>query len=237
MSSAFESWPLLGHYYFYFDHPEAGANTDLRMGWDKNYLYIGVKVPEIGAGNMILQLDCNGDGLFHGPDNLEIVLSENTTTSVLLRDADAAPPGWDFAESQLSTSGYVGKTEHGSNWETYRIAVPRDTAHGLNLTVGEKIGARVLIDYYGEMFETDRYFSVQLLHVRAPADDYAENAMGTWAAWAEDGTATLALDKVQKIFGNSSIKLETTGGFDNYLRYPSQQNMHWNLSGNTDFTI
>jgi len=235
LSSLFESWPLLGH--TYFDHPEAGANADLRMGWDKNYLYIGVKVPEIGAGNLILQLDCNGDGLFHGPDNLEIVLSQNTITSVLLRDADGAPPGWDFAESQLSTSGYVGKTELGSNWKSYRIAVPRDTAHGLDLTVGERIGVRVLIDYYGEMFESDRYFNVQLAKSKALADDYAEDAMGTWAAWAEDGTATLTADGVDHIFGSSSIKLETTGGFDNYLRYPAQKDMHWNLNGNTDFTI
>ncbi len=64
---------------------------------------------------------------------------------------DTAPRGWDFAESQLSTSDYVGTTELGSNFKTYRIAVPRpvprDTVHGFNLTVGEQIGLRVLIDY------------------------------------------------------------------------------------------
>jgi len=60
--------------------------------------------------------------------------------------------------------------------------------------------------------------------------DMAELNAGSWAAWADGATAFAYDDTELKQVGAASIRMETTGGFDTYLRYPGDHLAQWDLS-------
>lgn len=65
-----------------------------------------------------------------------------------------------------------------------------------------------------------------------PPPDLAELNAADWSAWAEEGEISVTDDTVHKQVGEGSIKAVTTGGWDNYLRYPdpSTTPAKWDLS-------
>ena len=67
-----------------------------------------------------------------------------------------------------------------------------------------------------------------------PPADMAEMNVENWTAWSQDGTTTLANDTSRKHNGAGSIKFVTTGGFDNYVRYPIGLMARWDLSSVTN---
>jgi hypothetical protein len=66
-----------------------------------------------------------------------------------------------------------------------------------------------------------------------PPADLTESNASQWIAWAQDGSATVSNDTTRKLFGASSIRFDTNGGFDTYLRFPPPENADWNLASAT----
>jgi hypothetical protein len=63
-----------------------------------------------------------------------------------------------------------------------------------------------------------------------PPPDMAELNADSWASWAQDGTISLVDETLFYQQGVASIRIEATGGFDNYARYPGDQLAIWDLS-------
>jgi hypothetical protein len=64
-----------------------------------------------------------------------------------------------------------------------------------------------------------------------PPPDMAELNAASWARWAQDGEITLSDDLAFKHEGEASVRIDATGGWDNYVRYPGDQVAIWDLSG------
>ena len=63
-----------------------------------------------------------------------------------------------------------------------------------------------------------------------PPLDMTELNAADWTAWSQDGEVTLSDDLSRKRVGAGSVKFVTTGGFDNYVRYPVGLLARWDLS-------
>lgn len=62
-----------------------------------------------------------------------------------------------------------------------------------------------------------------------PPQDMTEMNTDDWEYWVEGATGTLADDMTEKTTNRASIRLDTQGGFDNYIRYPGTYSARWNL--------
>ena len=71
----------------------------------------------------------------------------------------------------------------------------------------------------------------------APPDDCAELNAENWATWAQGSTAEVYDDTSRKIAGAGSVRMETNGGFDTYVRYPKGIIAHWDLRNAIHFNI
>ena len=63
-----------------------------------------------------------------------------------------------------------------------------------------------------------------------PPPDMAEMNAASWATWAQDGTLSVTDDVAFHHAGESALRVEATGGFDNYVRYPGDRTAVWDLS-------
>ncbi|MBU0617680.1 MAG: hypothetical protein KKI02_08175, partial [Planctomycetes bacterium] len=63
-----------------------------------------------------------------------------------------------------------------------------------------------------------------------PPPDMAEFNADSWASWAQQGEISLHDEPQFHQQGEASIRIEATGGFDNYVRYPGDQLAIWDLS-------
>jgi hypothetical protein len=70
-----------------------------------------------------------------------------------------------------------------------------------------------------------------------PADDMTEDNASDWLAWAQDATAATFDDATRKTRGNSSVRFETTGGFDTLLRYEPANGARWDLTNAVTFSF
>jgi hypothetical protein len=67
------------------------------------------------------------------------------------------------------------------------------------------------------------------LEVNPPAD-MAELNAASWGEWAQDGFNILSDDLSNKVAGQGSLKMVTTGGFDTLERYPGAHLARWDLT-------
>jgi hypothetical protein len=64
-----------------------------------------------------------------------------------------------------------------------------------------------------------------------PAADLTELNAASWTSWAQDGTVTLTDDTAFKHDGLGALRMDATGGGDNYVRFPGDHAAHWSLTG------
>ena len=64
-----------------------------------------------------------------------------------------------------------------------------------------------------------------------PPPDMAEDNAEHWTSWAQDGQISLSDDEGFALVGNTSLRVDATGGLDNYVRYPGDQLAKWDLTG------
>jgi hypothetical protein len=69
--------------------------------------------------------------------------------------------------------------------------------------------------------------------VRRPTADLTEFNASQWTAWADGATASVADDTSRNTTGGASVRFDTTGGFDTYLRFPPQYAADWDLTAAT----
>jgi len=70
-----------------------------------------------------------------------------------------------------------------------------------------------------------------------PPEELTELNAENWSTWAQGAEATVSDDTSNKRVGAGSIKMDTTGGFDTYLRYPYGIIAHWDLSEVTHINV
>ena len=70
---------------------------------------------------------------------------------------------------------------------------------------------------------------------RRPLSDMTELNAASWMAWADGATASTADDMSRKVLGDASVRFDTTGGFDTYLRYAPASGAEWDLTDATEF--
>ena len=63
-----------------------------------------------------------------------------------------------------------------------------------------------------------------------PPPDMAELNADSWASWAQQGEILLYDELHFQQEGEGSVRVEASGGFDNYVRYPGDQLASWDLS-------
>lgn len=63
-----------------------------------------------------------------------------------------------------------------------------------------------------------------------PLEDFTELNAGSWIAQADGASSSLHDDFERFIVGSASLREETSGGFDTYVRYPGDRNAAWDLS-------
>jgi hypothetical protein len=66
-----------------------------------------------------------------------------------------------------------------------------------------------------------------------PPSDMSERNASSWSRWSQDGEISLADDSARRHYRAASIRLQTTGGFDNLVRYPADRQALWDVSGST----
>jgi hypothetical protein len=71
----------------------------------------------------------------------------------------------------------------------------------------------------------------------APPSELTELNAANWDAWAQGATAETSDDTSRKRVGAASIKFDTTGGFDTYLKYPAGLVGHWDLRSVTTLNV
>ncbi len=70
--------------------------------------------------------------------------------------------------------------------------------------------------------------------VLRPACDLTETNATEWLAGAEGATARTSNDGARKLLGVSSVRFDTDGGFDTWLRFPPPDAADWNLTASSN---
>lgn len=72
---------------------------------------------------------------------------------------------------------------------------------------------------------------------RWPKPDLTEQNAIDWYAWAQDATASTSDDATRTTRGAASVRFDTTGGFDTYLRYEPANGVAWDLRDADQFIL
>ncbi|QDU89488.1 hypothetical protein Pla175_28790 [Pirellulimonas nuda] len=76
--------------------------------------------------------------------------------------------------------------------------------------------------------------SIPTLELR-PLADMTELNAGSWLAWADGAAASTSDDPSRTVLGAGSVRFDTTGGFDTYLRYAPAWGAQWDLRDASEF--
>lgn len=153
------TWPKAGAQSFI----PAGNTSDLYVGVDANYLYVGARV-QGDQPNLRITLDPKADGFFYGYNNLHVVLTpdgfDNNQYSKLETFPNASGV-YSEVGTWLPATGFQGRRVINGGWTSFQVAIPKSALHDLQLINGDKIGLGVKtevpgqVSLTGSIFETD----------------------------------------------------------------------------------
>ncbi len=154
----------------------------LSFAWTRNELIINTTCSR--PANVLLQIDANNDGWFHGFDNFQIRVNNTADSASVaeyyLRDCSSwsnSPPDrkdilkHDDLRILRGIQGgvlYEGNQVIPRTWYTLTIRVPRNDTYGLKLENGKKLGFRLGLQstndrwVWEELFERNYMMSVEL---------------------------------------------------------------------------
>ncbi len=153
------AWPKAGAQSFI----PAGNTSDLYIGADANYLYVGAKV-QGDQPNLRVALDPGADGFFYGYSNLHVVFTPGGFDSnqyIKLETFPNASGVYSEVGTWLPANGFQGRRVANGGWTTFQIAIPKSALHNLPLANGDKIGVSVSTEVpaqaslTGSIFETN----------------------------------------------------------------------------------
>jgi hypothetical protein len=162
-------------------------STALRLGWDSTFLYFLAEFLELDAEsqkerNILLQIDANNDGWFHGFDNFQIrARLSDTSAQVIecyLRDcASWTDPPKDRKEI-LDSSWLLVSWERYPKNALFRLGesshsrlimrIPKNERYGLDLRSGKRLSLRLGVQstddrwVWNELFERNYMMQVEL---------------------------------------------------------------------------
>lgn len=132
--------------YYQFAYGETRVTT--YVNWDDENLYVAMK--SNSPADLLITLDANGDGWFHGPDNYELVArhgqdSDAPTLSVSHYASQGPASKGGMPLSSTDAAAFTMKAGSGSGSYTYEVGIPRASVVGLDLQPGKKIGIKVAV--------------------------------------------------------------------------------------------
>ncbi len=199
-------WRLLGNGIREFDPPTASLQTVAvpQKGESAQFLHVAYTD---ATGVRVPSID-NGDLLVTDPSGI--------TISPVFYDVDQYLDGTSRTATYWFSApgGQWDYTDNGTYTVQLRPEAVRDVL--LNTSASAMTLGTFLVD------------------LRAPQtvfpSDVAELNATDWKASADDATASANDDSSRKLAGQSSIRFDTTGGFDTSLRLPASGAEDWNLS-------
>ncbi|MEN6371920.1 MAG: hypothetical protein ABFD64_07885 [Armatimonadota bacterium] len=137
--------------FYKFDYGDMKASV--YVDWDSDNLYIASK--STTPTDLLVTLDANNDGWFHGMDNYEFVVrpseSEGSPTLAVSRyesQKTTANSGYPLAAAEATA--FTLKTSSADKSYIYELAIPRTSIEGLDLKNGKKIGLKIAVGAGGE---------------------------------------------------------------------------------------
>ncbi|MBI2843030.1 MAG: hypothetical protein HYX78_06480 [Armatimonadetes bacterium] len=132
--------------HFKFDYGEIHAAT--YINWDDKNLYVASRTS--APTDLLVILDGNGDGWFHGSDNYEFVArrgigGESPTLSVSRYESHGAPESDGAPLAAAKAEAFTMKSSCSESSCIYEIAIPVASAVGLSLQPGKKIGITIAV--------------------------------------------------------------------------------------------
>jgi hypothetical protein len=104
-------------------------------------------------------------------------------------------------------------------------------------TYSISLQANKVADTSGNFIKSTKLLGTFTVAVPAPSKtppaDFTENNASQWVAYAQDGNASVSNDTSKKLFGTSSIRFDTDGGFDTSLRFPPAGGADWDITADT----
>lgn len=132
--------------FFSFDY--SGIQATTYVNWDDNNIYIASE--STSPVDLLVTLDANNDGWFHGADNFELIArraqdGEEPTLSVSRYQSQGAIGTGGVPLTAAEASTFVMKAGSAKSSYVYELAIPRSSVPGLELRPGRKIGLKVAI--------------------------------------------------------------------------------------------
>lgn len=132
--------------FFHFEY--IGLEAWAYVDWDSDNLYIGAKSNE--PTDLLVTLDGNDDGWFHGADNYEFVIRRGVdggspTLSVSKYESKGKLGAGGAPLTAAEAAAFILKSGESPDSYVYEIAIPKASAPGLELRPGKKIGLKVAI--------------------------------------------------------------------------------------------
>jgi len=132
--------------YFTFEYGSLRVWT--YVDWDDDCLYVASK--STAPTDLLVTLDANGDGWFHGSDNYEFVArrgqeGESPTLSVSRYESQGTPGGGGAPLAAAEAAAFTMKAGSAPDSYVLELAIPRSAAQGLELRGGKKISLKVAI--------------------------------------------------------------------------------------------
>jgi len=133
-------------YFYKFDY--GGLQVTTYVNWDGENLYVASK--STSPTDLLVILDANNDGWFHGMDNYEFIARKsesggNPTLSVSRYESQKTPGNSGSPLTAAEAAAFTLKTGTGENLFTYELAIPKSSVAGLNLKNGKRIGLKVAV--------------------------------------------------------------------------------------------
>ena len=145
----------------------AGLQATTYVRWDDHFLYISVTTDK--PANILIQIDANNDGWFHGFDNVQIRLMNNGDSvwvaDYYLRDCSSwRNPPKDrrdiLKNSDLRISSATDTIRSGGKnvAHTVTVRIPRNDPYGLRLEPGKQMSIRLGLQTKTDLWVWDEFF-------------------------------------------------------------------------------
>lgn len=141
------------------------GSTYLR--WDDHFLYFRANTDK--PANILIQIDADNDGWFHGFDNFQVRVMNNQDSvwvaDYYLRDCsswtDSPKDRRDIlrhSDLQISSSVIAGKSQSEGKTFSLTVKIPRNDAYRLNLQPGKKLSVRFGLQTKTDLWVWDELF-------------------------------------------------------------------------------